>query len=234
MKALKPVLLDIGCRQGGATRGYRNAGFFVIGVDIEPQPRYCGDAFIQADGLAVLDNMLYRRHARLWLVRHGQVQVDAVHTSWPCQGYSNTHRIRKNDHPRLIEDGRELLDKLELPYIQENVEGAPLLNPVTICGATLGLHTYRHRLFEANFPITAPEHQPHVQQQIKMGRPVREGDFYQAVGNFSNVDYVRRDMGVEWMTREGIRECVPPVYTEHIGRQLIRAADLAPASTDVP
>lgn len=222
----KPVLLDIGCRQGGATRGYQDAGFYVIGVDIEPQPRYIGDAFVQTDGIALLSGMAERGHRHLWLAGHGQIEVDAVHTSWPCQGYSNTHRIRKNDHPRLIEEGRELLEKIGVPYMQENVEGAPLLNPVTLCGAMFGLRTYRHRLFEASFPLTAPAHPDHSQQQIKMGRPVREGDFYQAVGNFSNVDYARQDMGVGWMTREGIRECIPPVYAEHVGRQILRAADL--------
>lgn len=220
----KPVLLDIGCRQGGATRGYQNAGFYVIGVDIEPQPRYIGDEFILMDGLIALRNLVMHGS----VLRTQLVQVHAVHTSWPCQGYSNTQRIRKNDHPRLIEEGRELLEKIGIPYVQENVEGAPLLNPVTLCGTMFGLRTYRHRLFEANFPLTAPEHQPHAQQQIKMGRPVQEGDFYQAVGNFSNVNYARRDMGVDWMTREGIRECIPPVYAEHAGRQILRAADLIP------
>src|SRR5690348_9826323 len=124
----KPVLLDIGCRQGGATFGYQNAGFYVIGVDIEPQPRYIGDDFVQADGLEILER-----------VANGERicgdRIQAVHTSWPCQGYSNTQRIQKNEHPRLIEDGRALLQATGLPYIQENVEGAPLLNPVMLCGA---------------------------------------------------------------------------------------------------
>lgn len=218
---MKHALLDIGCRQGGATRGYQRAGFYVIGIDVEPQPRYIGDHFIQADGIDVLTGMLQRGHRVLWLAGLGGVVIDAVHTSWPCQGYSNTHRIRKNNHPRLIEEGRELLDKIGVPYVQENVEGAPLLSPITLCGAMFGLRTYRHRLFEANFPLTAPEHPAHALRQVKMGRPVQEGDFYQAVGNFSNVDYARKDMSVSWMTREGIRECIPPAYAEWTGRQML-------------
>ncbi len=69
--------------------------------------------------------------------------------------------------------------------------------------------------------LTAPPHGVHVERQVKMGRPVREGDFYQAVGNFSNVDYARRDMGVPWMSRDGIRECIPPTYAEHVGKQIL-------------
>lgn len=210
----KPVLLDIGCRQGGATRGYQLAGFYVIGVDIEAQPRYIGDEFVQADGLDILQQVATGQ-------RICGDRINAVHTSWPCQSYSLTQRIQDRDHPRLIEEGRDLLRATGLPYVQENVPGAPLLNPTELCGAMFGLRTYRHRLFEANFPLSAPAHPEHGQQQIKMGRPVTEGDFYQAVGNFSNVDYARRDMGVEWMTREGIRECIPPIYAEYAGNQLM-------------
>jgi DNA (cytosine-5)-methyltransferase 1 len=206
----KPIMLDICCRQGGATRGYQRAGFIVWGVDVEPQPRYIGERFIQADGLEILQDSSIMRH------------VSAVHTSWPCQGYSATSVIMQNDHPKLIEPGRELLDATGLPYVQENVEGAPLKNPIMLCGATFGLNTYRHRLFESNVTLTAPEHERHTRTAVKMGRLVRPGDLYQAIGNFSGVDYVRQDMGVPWMTREGIRECIPPIYAEYVGRQLIK------------
>jgi DNA (cytosine-5)-methyltransferase 1 len=221
----KPVLLDIGCRQGGATRGYQQAGFYVIGVDIEPQPRYIGDEFIQADGLKILSQVA--RDGYLG-VRGDEITVSAVHTSWPCQGYTECQRIQGREHPKLIEPGRELLNATGLPYVQENVDStetrAIMIDPVTLCGTMFGLRTYRHRLFESNIPISVPSHPDHAAQQVKMGRPLIEGDFYQAVGNFSGVDYARRDMGVDWMTREGIRECIPPAYAEHVGRQVLAAA----------
>jgi DNA (cytosine-5)-methyltransferase 1 len=33
----KPKLLDLYCGAGGASKGYQRAGFYVVGVDINPQ-----------------------------------------------------------------------------------------------------------------------------------------------------------------------------------------------------
>lgn len=223
---MKPVLLDIGCCQGGAARGYQHAGFYVVGVDTRPQPRYIGDEFIQADGFEILVSL--RNDFGWFELINGQiVQPAAVHTSWPCQGYTECQRIQGREHPKLIESGRELLDKIGLPYVQENVDSAEtrqvMKDPVMLCGAAFGLHTYRHRLFESNITLTAPEHPQHLHSTVKMGRPLQRGDWYHAVGNFSNVPWVREDLGCDWMTRDGLRECVPPAYTEYLGRHLLRA-----------
>jgi DNA (cytosine-5)-methyltransferase 1 len=205
----KPLLLDLFCCQGGASAGYAAAGFEVVGVDLAPQPRY-PYRFYRENALTTLGGLFVR-------------SFDAIHASPPCQGYSNAQRIQDREHPMLIDQLRDLLDATGLPYVIENVQGAPLKNPVTLCGAMFGLHTYRHRLFEANFDLGQPEHPGHTHRQVKMGRPVREGEFYQAVGNFSNVEYARQDMGVPWMNRDGIRECIPPAYALYVGNQL-RAA----------
>jgi DNA (cytosine-5)-methyltransferase 1 len=103
----------------------------------------------------------------------------------------------------------------------ENVPGAPLRDPVLLCGAMFGLRTYRHRLFEASWPLRAPAHPPHAAPQAKMGRPVKPGEFGQFIGNYSGAALAREVMQMPWANRDGIREAIPPAYTEHIGRQLL-------------
>ena len=112
---MKPVLFDLFCCAGGATKGYQQAGFYVVGVDIEPQPDYCGDEFIQADALTV-----------------DLTRADAIHASPPCQGYS-TQTADRSKHRRLIPEVRDLLEAAGVPFVIENVEGArrELRNPVT-------------------------------------------------------------------------------------------------------
>jgi DNA (cytosine-5)-methyltransferase 1 len=188
--------------------GWHLAGFDVTGVDKDPQPRY-PFTFIQGDAIE-------------YIRAHGH-EYDLVAGSPPCQFYTLCQRIQGREHPALIGPTREAMQSTGRPWVIENVEEArgELHNPILLCGASFGLHTYRHRLLEAGggFTLTAPEHQPHVARTVKMGRPLKDGDWYHAVGNFSNVPYVKRDMGVEWMSRDGIRECIPPAYGEFIGRQ---------------
>ncbi|MFJ8589538.1 SAM-dependent methyltransferase [Streptomyces sp. NPDC093595] len=190
------------------------AGFDVTGVDLSPQPRY-PFPFIQGDAIE-------------YIRAHGH-EYDLIAGSPPCQRYSATQRIRGREHPDLIGPTRKAMQSTGRPWVIENVEDArpELRDPVTLCGAMFGLHTYRHRLFEASFPLAVPPHPRHLYPTVKMGRPLREGDWYHAVGNFSNVPYVRADMGVTWMSRDGVRECIPPAYTRFIGTQAVQPAALA-------
>ena len=204
---MRPKLLDLFCCQGGAGTGYVEAGFDVIGVDIDPQPRYPFE-FHQADAIEYA-----RAHCN---------EFDAVHASPPCQAHTNAQKIMGNDHPDLIEPTRELLLVLGKPFVIENVPLAPLIDPVELCGAMFGLETYRHRLFETNWELTAPEHPAHVARTTKMGRPPKPGEYMHVVGNFSGVDRGREVMGMPWANRDGLREAIPPAYTQHIGEQLLK------------
>ena len=151
---MKPKALDLFCCAGGASRGLADAGFEVIGVDIEPQPHYPYD-FHRADAMTF---------ELRWF--------DFIWASPPCQRYSRAQRIRDNDHPDLIERLRKRLIKSGKPYCIENVVGAPLINPVELCGAMFpGLSVYRHRLFETSFDLPQPIHPNHKAPLRKMGRP---------------------------------------------------------------
>lgn len=215
------LFLDAFCDSGGATRGYQEAGFYVVGVDIRPQPRYVGDEFYQGDAVE-------------FIAEHGH-EFDAIHASPPCQLYSNAHRIRNRDHPDLIAPTRAALNATGRPWVIENVPGAPLHNAVELCGAMFALRTYRHRLFEGGggFAFAAPPHPEHTTRNAKMGRPVRDGEFIHVVGNFSNVALAREVMGMPWATRDELREAIPVAYTAYVGAHLMTHLGGHPVPADL-
>lgn len=202
----RPKLLDLFCCQGGAAMGYHRAGFDVVGVDIDPQPRFPFE-FHQGDALK-------------FLLEHWQ-EFDAFHASPPCQAWTLCQRIQGNEHPDFIKATRSAFELIGKPWVIENVEGAPMVDPITLCGAMFGVETYRHRLFESNVPIVAAHHPRHTARNTKMGRTPVPGEFMHVVGNFAGVDRAREVMEMPWATRDGLREAIPPAYTEHIGAQLL-------------
>lgn len=188
--------------------GYHRAGFEVVGVDINPQPRY-PFAFHRGDALKFL---LEHHH-----------EFDAFHASPPCQAFTKAQKIQKNDHPDYLRAVREAFTMIGKPWIIENVPGAPLIDPVELCGCMFdGLRTYRPRLFESGSGVVLPQptHRPHIARTAKMGRPPAEGEFMHVVGNFSGVESARSAMDIDWMVRDELREAIPPAYTEFIGHQL--------------
>ncbi len=212
----KPRLLDLFCCAGGAGAGYVRAGFDVVGVDINPQPNY-PFAFIQTDALALDPKFIST--------------FDAVHASPPCQSYSDLAKRNRNADawPRLVEPVREILVRSGLPYVIENVEGAPLHNPVVLCGTMFrGLRVIRHRLFEANFPILTPKHGSHPlvhtfdKRKAHYGKTNDMVDFVQVTGGGNCTIAAARDaMGIDWMTKNELNESIPPAYTRFIGKQLM-------------
>jgi DNA (cytosine-5)-methyltransferase 1 len=201
--------LDLFCCGGGAGYGYHLAGYEVVGVDIAPQPKYPFE-FHQADALTFpLDGF------------------DAIHASPPCQAYTRAQKLQGNTHPELIEPIRARLKAAGVPYVIENVVGAPLHTPIMLCGASFGLKVYRHRLFETNFPIVEPVHLQHQWPNVKMGRKPKPGEFIQPVGHFSDVPFAQEAMGIDWLGQDELREAVPPVFTQWIGLQMLPYVRLA-------
>jgi DNA (cytosine-5)-methyltransferase 1 len=208
---VKPRLLDLFCGAGGCSVGYARAGFEVVGVDIEPQPNYRGGEFYRADALDFLGMLcgVYR-----------QYEFDAIHASPPCQAFTKAQKLQGVKHPDLISGVREHLLRIGLPYVIENVKGAPLRNPQLLEGQMFGLNTHRPRLFETNWGYEAPILRPPPPRQAKMGRRPKEGEAIQVVGHFSDIAAAREAMGIDWMTQAELAQAIPPAYTEHIGHYL--------------
>jgi DNA (cytosine-5)-methyltransferase 1 len=147
----------------------------------------------------------------------------AIHASPPCQGYSKMSNCRPglaDKYPKLIEPLRERLIASGLPYIIENVEGAPLIDPIALCGFMFGRELYRHRLFEANFPLTEPgPHPEHTMPASKAGH-WRPGTVMSVAGHFAPAWKGYEIMEIDWMNREEVAEAIPPYYTEWVGREL--------------
>lgn len=214
MTTARPLrALDLYCCQGGATKGYQDAGFIVTGVDKDPQPRYldANPDFHQADAIE-------------FVLAHGR-DFDFIHASPPCQFDSDCQRIMDREHPDLIGPTRDALESLGVPYVIENVSGAvpKLRQPAELCGLMFGMtRTYRHRYFEAGgWSLPQPHHPRHEAAQAKMGRRPGDGQVIQAIGNFSGVGIVRDEWGVPWMNRDGIREAIPPAYSRWIGERFL-------------
>jgi site-specific DNA-cytosine methylase len=207
-------ILDLFCGAGGAARGYQLAGWHVTGVDIVPQPHYCGDGFIQGDALDFL--------TANWR------DFDAIHASPPCQASTaltkGTNKGR--EYVQLIPETRRLLRATGLPTILENVQGSDLRRDLTLCGEMFGLDVIRHRYFETSFPVTQPLHRPHRGRV----RGWRHGTYYDGPyvavygdgGGKGSVTDWQAAMGIDWTDdRKAIAEAVPPAYCELVGRQLV-------------
>ena len=211
-------IADLFCKAGGAAKGYADAGFEVVGVDIERQPRYPFE-FHQADALTFpLDGF------------------DAVHASPVCKLWSRVTRtsVDPSTHPDQIAPIRERLTDWGGAYVIENVPEAPLLNPVELCGSMFDLDVRRHRHFETNWPL-ADHHWPCRHgiwgRRFHPNRSDRKqsGALARVItvaghgndGPGGRVADWRRAMQIDWMTRDELAQAIPPAYTEFIGRQLI-------------
>jgi DNA (cytosine-5)-methyltransferase 1 len=195
--------------------GYHRAGFEVVGVDNKPQKNYPFE-FHQSEYLE-------------YLMAHGR-EFDLIHSSPPCQGYSKARHIHhdKIEYQLVIEDVRERLIKIGVPYVIENVVGAPLVDPIMLCGLMFGLRVIRHRYFESSMFLLSI---PHPSHQNIMTKSYGKGNYSSFKNGATHItvgghNYCRKDgaiaMGIDWMTtRDELSQAIPPVYTEWFGQQII-------------
>lgn len=224
------TLLDVCCKAGGASYGYYLAGFDVVGVDREPQPHY-PFPFIRSD-LRDLDPQ--------WIAEN----FNATAWSPPCWAHSDLKHRTGLQYEDFIPEARELAIAAGLPYVIENVEGAPLLDPLVLCGTQFdGLRVSRHRLFESNIPLAAPRphakgkeplHFTHDKRKKHYGRLDEWTAFVTVTGGGNSSKAAAEDaMGIPagWMTKDELNQAIPPAYTRWIGGQL--AAHLAGVGVSV-
>lgn len=229
----RPRLLELAACEGGATKGYQDAGWHVTAVDLDAAALKRNPA----DETEVADALQY-------VERFGKY-FDAIHASFPCQHWAaNGANSAKNKWPDLITPGRLLLEATGKPWVMENVPKAPLRRDLILCGTQFGLtavdtdgtplHLKRHRVFESNIPLWSPgmcKHPRNVQWAGVYGgarkdkveaRTVRKGGYVPPDAGVQSALLG----GVDWMTGKGRRECIPPVFAAFVGRQLCAALDV--------
>jgi DNA (cytosine-5)-methyltransferase 1 len=204
--------LDLFCGAGGATKGLQRAGFHVTGVDIKPQPRYCGDAFIQGDVLGQPLELL---------------DFDFVWASPPCQAFTIAGCNQRRDgtvYPDLVDATRKLLSKLGRPWVIENVPGAPVRADLILCGSQFGLPIARHRLFELSWQHFSLMPQcDHAEDLITIcghGTPswMRKRRIAKGLHPNASVAVKKEALGINWMNRGELSQSIPPAYSEFIAR----------------
>ena len=208
-------LLDLFCGAGGSAMGYHRAGFDkIVGIDINKQKNYPFD-FIQADALNPPVDFN---------------DFDLIHASPPCQKFTFAkamHNKMSETYQDLLTPTRDLLNKSLVPYVFENVPGAPMRVDVMLCGTMFGLKVFRHRWFEISpliLILTPP---------CNHNGTVKNGDYFCVINNGAlndtglyttpraNKEEASQAMGIDWMTRTELSQAIPPAYTEFIGKHLI-------------
>ena len=219
-------VLDLFCGAGMAADGYAQAGFEPTGVDIFLRASY-PYRFVWAHALAILGDRAFVS------------QFDLIHASPPCQAHTRAKHLRTaqcgtSRHGDLLTPTLALLRTYDIPWVVENVVGAPGMDGAAIeCGSAYGLKVRRHRLFLASFPLVGSgcKHQEqgkpvgvyHVMGDTCKGVCKKTGKLVIGGSTAKTVEEGREAMGVERdMSWEELKEGFPPAYTKHVGEQAMR------------
>ena len=226
------IALDLFCGGGGAARGILAAGFDdIVGIDIKNHRKSYPGHFVQGDAL----NPPVRLE-----------DFDFVWASPPCQRFSqglDNNPERRALHPDLIDPVRRML--AGTVHVIENVPPAPIRADVVLSGAMFDLPLVRRRHFEVS-----GFRPPFALMREHGGKTVTNGDLACVAG--SGINNAHGHKGIKWrhlplelksrlkrrnsipgwrdamglqpgeMTRNEIKESIPPAYAEFIAREALR------------
>lgn len=225
----KPLLLDAFSCAGIGGDGYALAGFEVVGLDNDAKAlKHNPYTTVHGDALELLADS-------------GFVKLfDAIHASPPCQLHSATRELANAQGKGvgraidLLPQTFELLRRLDVPWVVENVERSPLrgmTGSVKVCGSAFGLKVQRHRLFKGNVKLqgTVCNHSVFDIDSLS-GKPRPWGVYYAkgdnipgggrtALSNEHGHDVMGvKNRQVPW---QYLCEGLPPTFTKFIGEQLM-------------
>ena len=217
---MRPRLLDLFCGAGGAAMGYHRR--LRRG---RRRPSAAAALPVPFHRRATRSRPGSRRHVRLGRVRRHPRQPalpGVLARSRPVPKRGKTY-------PDLLAPTRDLLEQTGLPWVIENVPGAPMRPDIMICGCQVGLPNLRRvRWFETSWQAFALHATHHTQTAPVVsvtghGTPtwVRE-QFREMQGRNPTIADYRAAMGIDWMNRDELSEAIPPAYTELIGHQLMQ------------
>lgn len=229
----KPILLDINCGAGGASHGYHEAGFFIIGFDAETQPNYeytmahaIIDTVSSILGMLSSNPLVIRSQDEHYSI--GRNDIAAIH-------------MRVDGSAQSISMARVMLAKTGRPYVIESESPIKRKKTLILEGKMLGLHPREkdgqfihgikmRRYYESSIEIIPPKRSEY-KGTIKGGEYITT-----SFGKKEKLDDLRRAIEVEWMNKrpvdrglkgakgnwQDVMHCTPPVYTRFIGEQIMQ------------
>ena len=241
----KPAAADVFSGEGGVTKGLQRAGFCVTAVDNDKNRLKHNPAEHKVQGDAI-QFILEQGHRFAFAgcsptctgYSRGTAAIPDRLAKYDRLIAATREALLTVGVPYWIENVEDARPELRDPIllcgrmfglVADDADGEKL---------TLD----RHRVFESSLPLRAPEHPIHGDEQVAgvygggrrakvpkgtphhVSAPLdRYAAKYERKGGYvPRSKRVLEDLlGIDWMTVKGLQLSIPPVYAEHLGRQVM-------------